>query len=222
MIWLLKTWRRRIYPAFNGGWPECDTLESNSRSGLVPITTSRSGGGWSGITPASRPRLLLAMQIQSGLRSCQRLLLLAVVITAVTTELAGARQPTQKPAIRLSQGQAAGQFLRAVLRADYTTAYGRLAPEVRRSVSLMRFETVARPLWKSGVHCTPDIQLYKLGVRLGENGASRFFYSFSFAADSSLKIPSVLLEVTFRDTASRAILGFGVRPAGQVPAHRKG
>ena len=188
----------------------------------MPITASRSGDGWSGITPPSRPRLLLTMQIQSGLRSCQRLLLPAVVITAVTTALAGARPLTQKPVTRLSQGQAAGQFLRAVLRADYATAYGRLAPEVRRSVSLMRFETAARPLWKSGVHRTLDIQLYKLGVRLGDNGASRLFYSFSFAADSSLKIPSVLLEVTFRDTASRAILGFDVRPAGQVPAHRKG
>ena len=138
------------------------------------------------------------------------------------TVLVGARPLTQKPATRLSQGQAAGQFLRAVLRADYATAYGQLAPEVRRSVSLTRFETAARPLWKSGVYHTPGIQLYKLGVQLGDNGASRLFYSFSFAADSSLKTPSVLLEVTFRDTASRSILGFGVRPAGQVPAHPKG
>ncbi|WP_310392660.1 hypothetical protein [Hymenobacter sp.] len=133
---------------------------------------------------------------------------------------AGAQAPAQKPPPRRpSQGQAAGQFLRAVLRADYAAAYGRLAPEVRRSVSLGRFEAAARPLWRSGQRRHQDIELYKLGMRLGDGGASRLFYAFAFAADSSLKTPPVLLEVTFRDTASRAVLGFGVR-AGQVPAKR--
>ena len=140
---------------------------------------------------------------------------LALIIFAVATGLAGMPRPRQAvaPARPLSQGQAAWQFLRAVLRADYTTAYGRLAPEVRRSVSLAQFAVAARPLWKSGGRHSREIELYKLGMRLGDNGASRLFYSFSFAADSSLKTPSMLLEVTFRDTASRAVLGFGVRPA---------
>ena len=113
--------------------------------------------------------------------------------------------------VRRSQGQVAGQFLRAVLRADYPAAYGRLAPEVRRAVSLGRFAAAARPLWKSGQRRGPGIELYKLGVRLGDGGASRLFYSFSFAADSSLKVPSLLLEVTFRDTAARSVLGFGLQ-----------
>ncbi|GAC1380907.1 MAG: hypothetical protein NVS3B25_24870 [Hymenobacter sp.] len=113
--------------------------------------------------------------------------------------------------VRISQGQVAYRFVRAVLRADYAAAYGRLAPEVRRSVSLPRFEAAARPLWKRGQSRQQEIELYKLGVRLGDGQAARLFYAFSFAADSALKRPAVLLEVTFRDTASRNILGFGVR-----------
>jgi hypothetical protein len=112
---------------------------------------------------------------------------------------------------RPGQAQAAGQFLRAVLWADYQLAYGRLAPEVRQTITLSRFEAQARPLWKSGQRHGKAIELYKLGMRLSEHGASRLFYSFSFAADSSLKVPSALLEVTFRDTAARAVLGFGLR-----------
>ena len=163
------------------------------------------------------------MQAPLGRKGWQQLaLLLTLVPCAEVMQGVGARQPSQFPAPpRLSQGQAAGQFLQAVLRADYTTAYGRLAPEVRRSVSMARFAAAARPLWKSGVRRSHEIELYKLGVRLGDNGASRLFYSFAFAADSSLKTPSVLLEVTFRDTAARAILGFGVRPMVKAPSRLK-
>ena len=116
--------------------------------------------------------------------------------------------------MRAGQGQVAGRFLRAVLRADYAAAYARLAPEVRRSVSLGQFMVAARPLWQRA-HQHPGIELYKLGVRLNGN-TSRLFYSFSLAADSSLKTPSVLLEVTFRDTASRGVLGFGLQ-RGRLP-----
>ena len=119
-----------------------------------------------------------------------------------------ARQVPAQP----GQAHVAGQFLRAVLRADYARAYGRLAPEVRRAVSLARFEASARPLWKSGQQHCSSLELYKLGVRLGEGSASRLFYSFSFAADSVLPAPSVLLEVTFRDTTARSILSFDLRP----------
>ena len=129
---------------------------------------------------------------------------------------------------RLSQSQAAGQFLQALLRADYRTAYGRLAPEVRQGITLGRFAVVARPLWKAGQRPTPRIELYKLGMRLGDGSASRLFYDFSFAADSVRKPPSVLLEVTFRDTASRAVLGFSLRlgrpfskPGNQVGKPKK-
>ena len=111
--------------------------------------------------------------------------------------------------LKYSQAQVAGQFLRAVLRAEYAAAYSRLAPEVRRPVSPAAFETAARPLWKVGRHAMP-LELYKLGVRLGDGGTSRLFYSFAFAADSVLPQPSVLFEVTFRDTVARGVLGFGL------------
>ena len=101
--------------------------------------------------------------------------------------------------------------MRAVLAADYLTAYRRLAPEVRQTVNFAHFQGVAHPLWKIGQQRHRAIELYKLGLRLGDTGGSRLFYDFSFAADSLLKPPPVLLEVTFRDTASRAILGFGMR-----------
>ena len=116
---------------------------------------------------------------------------------------------------RPGQAYRAGQFLRAVLRADYQTAYKWLAPEVRRAVSLERFEVAARPLWKSGQQRGQRIELYRLGMRLGEGGPARLFYAYSFAADSGFKSPPVLLEVTFRDTASRAVLEFGLRRKGE-------
>ena len=144
-------------------------------------------------------------------------LALAALVLAMASM--GTPLPFQAPR-RLSQGQVSGQFLRAVLRADYATAYGRLAPEVRQAVSRGRFEEAARPLWKSGQRRGQEIELYKLGVRLGDRGGARLFYAFSFAADSSLKTPPVLLEVTFRDTASRSVLGFGMRTT-PVPATKK-
>jgi hypothetical protein len=126
------------------------------------------------------------------------------------------------PPRQLSQGQAATQFLRAVLRAEYLRAYQGLAPEVRRTVSLEHFTAAARPLWKAGKQRRPAIELYKLGVRLGDGGASRLFYSFSFASDSVLKTRPVLLEVTFRDTAARTVLGFGMKVAKKTTATANG
>ncbi|GAB3874479.1 hypothetical protein GCM10028824_27790 [Hymenobacter segetis] len=154
---------------------------------------------------------LKQLRWQISIRASLLMLILAAV-EAVGGGLVTARQgaETGRP---LSQGQAAGQFLRAVLRANYSAAYSRLAPEIRQGIGLARFTAAARPLWKSGQRPGRGtaIELYKLGVRLGDRGSARLFYSFSFAADSSLRIPSELLEVTFRDTASRAVLGFSLR-----------
>ena len=165
-----------------------------------------------------RPRLFLAVRAplpqclpqpaRNGWRTSARSIGVAVLLVLIL----GAWQPAPGPA-RAGQGQVAGRFLRAVLRADYAAAYARLAPEVRRSVSLSQFIAAARPLWQRA-HRHPDLELYKLGVRLNGN-TSRLFYSFALAADSSLKTPSVLLEVTFRDTAARGVLGFGLRPVAR-------
>jgi hypothetical protein len=158
--------------------------------------------------------------------------LLLFVFTAAGAaggDLGKAQPGARATTLQLSQSQVASQFLRAVLRANYSAAYSRLAPEVRQGVGMAGFAAAARPLWKSGQRHGTAIELYKLGVRLGEGGSSRLFYSFSFAADSSLRVPSELLEVTFRDTASRAVLGFGLRsivsggpgkPAGKKTQNR--
>ncbi|WP_199243515.1 hypothetical protein [Hymenobacter sedentarius] len=132
-----------------------------------------------------------------------------------------AQQPAPAPkTAKLSQGQVAWQFLRAVLRANYTAAYARLAPEVHQAVSLERFEAAARPIWKTGQRRGQQIELYKLGVRLGAGGSSRMFYAFTFASDSAAKSPAAVLEVTFRDTTARAVLGFAQRIAPQAAPKR--
>ncbi|MBF9238736.1 hypothetical protein I2I05_15125 [Hymenobacter sp. BT683] len=142
----------------------------------------------------------------------------ALHLAVVATGIGGKPLLAQsRSAARLSQGQAAYQFLRAVLRADYATAYSRLAPEVRRGITLQRFMAAARPLWKSGQRRGQGIELYKLGVRLGDGGSSRLFYAFAFASDSAAKPPPAVLEVVFRDTAARAVLGFGLRPVLRPP-----
>jgi len=106
----------------------------------------------------------------------------------------------------------ARQFLLAILRADYPGAYRRLAPEVRAALAPSAFATAARPLWQQGQAAGPAIELYQVGARLGSRGGqNRWFCRFSFARDSARRPPPVLLEVTFRDTAARAVLGFGLR-----------
>ncbi|MCC3154297.1 hypothetical protein Q3A66_11105 [Hymenobacter sp. BT770] len=139
---------------------------------------------------------------------------LALATLALVIGGSAAQQPAPAPkTAKLSQGQVAWQFLRAVLRANYTAAYARLAPEMHRAVSLERFEAAARPIWKTGQRHGQQIELYKLGVRLGAGGSSRMFYAFTFASDSASKSPSAVLEVTFRDTTARTVLGFAQRLA---------
>ncbi|QKG57589.1 hypothetical protein GKZ68_13720 [Hymenobacter sp. BRD128] len=111
-----------------------------------------------------------------------------------------------------TQPQVARRFLLEILRADYPAAYRRLAPEVRAAVPLPTFEAAARPLWQQGQARGPAIELYQIGTRLG--GARRpnqWFCRFAFAGDSARRPPPVLLEVLFRDTTARAVLGFGLR-----------
>ncbi|RZK62850.1 MAG: hypothetical protein EOO59_01450 [Hymenobacter sp.] len=102
--------------------------------------------------------------------------------------------------------------MREIVRADYSAAYRRLAPEVRATLPQKAFVTAAQPLQQLGQQRGQAIELYKLGTRLGgRGGRGQWFYSFSFASDSLHKPPTVLLEVTFRDTAARQVLGFRTR-----------
>ncbi|GAB3636831.1 hypothetical protein GCM10027422_24210 [Hymenobacter arcticus] len=99
-----------------------------------------------------------------------------------------------------------------VLRAEYPAAYRRLAPEVRAAVPLAAFKVAAQPLWQAGQVRGVAVELYQIGARLGTGrGGNQWFCRFSFASDSARRPPPVLLEVTFRDTAARAVLGFGLR-----------
>jgi len=120
------------------------------------------------------------------------------------------------PAVaRPSQVQVARQFLLAILRADYAQAYQLLAPEVSAAVSPARFRAAARPLYEKGQQFRPSIDLYKLGLRIGEANDVRSFYSFMFKSDTLAPRPQVQLDVTFRDSTATRILSFGLIPAPQ-------
>jgi hypothetical protein len=111
-----------------------------------------------------------------------------------------------------TQPQVARRFLLDVLRADYPAAYQRLAPDVRTKLPLAAFAQAARPLTQLGIRRGQAIELYKLGTWLSAPSTHEpWFYCFSFAPDSLKKPPKVLLEVTFRDTTTRQVLGFRVR-----------
>ena len=129
---------------------------------------------------------------------------------ALLAALATASYPSQPP--RPTQAQVARRFLLDILHADYPAAYRRLAPEVRAAVPLPTFATVARPVWQQGKASGPAIELYQIGAWLGTGRArSQWFCRFSFARDSARRPPPMLLEVTFRDTTARAVLGFSLR-----------
>jgi hypothetical protein len=131
-------------------------------------------------------------------------LLAAVVGLAAGSGLQSPPAPTQ--------AQVAYRFLTEVLRADYPAAYQRLAPEVHATLPRAAFATAARPLRQLGRQHGRAIELYTFGTHLSESGGSEpWFYRFSFAKDSIQKPPPVLLEVTFRDTTTRQVLGFRVR-----------
>lgn len=133
----------------------------------------------------------------------------SVCAAGLTISLAASFRP---PRPRPTQPQVARQFLVEILAGSYPAAYRRLAPEVRAAVPLPGFTNAARPLWQQGRARGPAIELYQLGARLG-NGQrpGQWFCRFAFAQDSARRPPPVLLEVTFRDTTVRAVLGFGLR-----------
>ncbi|WP_345074179.1 hypothetical protein [Hymenobacter fastidiosus] len=116
---------------------------------------------------------------------------------------------------RPSQVQLARQFLLAVLRGDYEHAYQLLAPEVSAAITPAHFRAAARPLYEKGQQFRPAIDLYKLGLRIGEANDVRNFYSFMFKSDTLATRPQVQLDVTFRDSTATRILSFGLVPAPQ-------
>lgn len=123
-----------------------------------------------------------------------------------------ATAPGLAPRPAPTQAQVARRFLLEILRADYAAAYHRLAPEVRAAVRPAAFSAAAAPLWQQGQARGPAIELYQLGTRLGSGRQpGQWFCRFTFASDSARRPPPVLLEVTFRDTTARAVLGFGLR-----------
>ena len=113
------------------------------------------------------------------------------------------------PPPRNSQVQVARRFWRAVLRPDDRAAYALLTPSLRRTLPLAAFRHRARQV-RAAAHGRA-IELYKLGFRLEDNGRVRPFVAFTYAADSAATARRVLLDVTFRDTAARAVWRFEAR-----------
>ncbi|WP_156126428.1 hypothetical protein [Hymenobacter sp. DG25B] len=125
--------------------------------------------------------------------------------------------PTEAVAAPPSQMQVARQFLLAVLRGDYATAYGLLAPEVTQAVSQKQFQAAAQSLYQAGQHYQPAFELYKFGLRVGEGEDVRRFYAFTFKADTLAATPHVQLDVSFRDAAATRVLFFGLIPIPPPP-----
>lgn len=166
---------------------------------MAATTPERAAQLWLG-----RPFVCLGMakQRSSSSRSCWPVL--AVFIGWAWVAANGQAPPAP------TQAQVAYRFLAEVLRADYPAAYRRLAPEVR--ATLPAFTAAAQPLRQQGQQRGPAIELYTFGTHLREHGGREpWFYRFAFAVDSLQKPPPVLLEVTFRDTTARQVLGYRVR-----------
>ncbi|RTQ53177.1 hypothetical protein EJV47_00090 [Hymenobacter gummosus] len=110
-----------------------------------------------------------------------------------------------------AQAFLARQFLLAVLQGRFGVAYELLAPETRQQLSRQQFRQAAAPLYQRGQQAGPSIELYRLGLRLGENDDARWFYAFTFRSDSAAAAPAQL-DVTFRDSAATQVLEFRLVP----------
>lgn len=117
-----------------------------------------------------------------------------------------------RPATQVTQIQVARRFLIAVLKGEFQTAHGLLAPEVGRALTPTRFRTAALPLYERGRQLGPAIDLYKLGFRLRDGQRPQSFVAFTFKADTLGTRPQVQLDVTFRDSTARQILSFALIP----------
>ncbi|UOQ65641.1 hypothetical protein [Hymenobacter volaticus] len=134
--------------------------------------------------------------------------LLVVVCLLLASKPLGA----ESRAPRLTQIQAARQFLLAVLRGEFDVAHRMLAPEVGSALTPTQFRAVAQPLYEQGRRLGPAIDLYKLGFRLRDGQAPQSFVAFMFKADTLTPRPRMQLDVTFRDSTARQVLSFGLIP----------
>lgn len=136
-------------------------------------------------------------------RSCW---LLGVLLLLSSATLAG------PPA----QAYLARQFLLAVLQGHFDQAYQQLAPETRQRLNRQQFRRAAAPLYARGKQAGPQIELYRLGLRLGEGDDAQWFYAFTFKRDSANVAPPQL-DVTFRDSAATQVLEFRLVPGRPKP-----
>jgi hypothetical protein len=134
-----------------------------------------------------------------------------LLLSGFPREAATARLQPGRP----TQIQVARRFLLAVLRGEFSVAHGMLAPEVGKTLTAARFRAAALPLYTRGHQFGPVIDLYKLGFRLRDGQVPQSFVAFMFKADTLASRPQVQLDVTFRDSAARQILIFGLIPVAQ-------
>jgi hypothetical protein len=138
-----------------------------------------------------------------------RLLLLTLLLLGLSTVGSWAAPP--------AQAYLARQFLLAVLRGRYAEAYRLLDPAVQAALSPRQFRQAAAPLYQRGQQAGPGgIELYRLGLRIGENDDVRWFYAFTFRRDSVAPAP-VQLDVTFRDSTATGVLEFRLVPGKVRP-----
>ncbi len=156
---------------------------------------------------------MLLLRMAAGMRQAA-LLATLLLLSAVPLTARAPQRPAQ------SQIQVARQFLLAVLAGNYPVAYSLLAPEVSQHVPLARFQATAQLLYQQGQRHQPTIDLYKLGFRISADNTTRSFVAFMFRSDTLAPRPQMQLDVTFRDSTARRILGFGLVPLGQVKSKK--
>ncbi|WP_324675685.1 hypothetical protein [Hymenobacter sp. GOD-10R] len=154
---------------------------------------------------------MLRVKDTTGLRAAKRLGLLLSLSLLVVLHAGFMVPAPAKP----SQLQVARQFLIVLLQRQYKQAYQLLAPEVNAAISLRQFEAATQPLIEQSQRRGQAIDLYKLGMRISDGPVTRYFYNFSFKSDTLQAKPTVLLDVSFRDSTATRVLSFGLIPAPQ-------
>lgn len=108
---------------------------------------------------------------------------------------------------RNTQVQVTRQFLAAALRGE-PNATKWLAPEQQRTPTL---KTALTEVKAAGKRRGTDVELYKLGFVLEDEGVARPFVAYAWAADSALRMKREWLMVMFRDTTARQVLSVELR-----------
>jgi hypothetical protein len=117
------------------------------------------------------------------------------LILPLVLALASWAQPQRPP-----QAWLARQLLLDALAGKDVQAYQRMDSAGRRRLTQPEFGALAQQLRAQQKQYGKRFSLYRLGMRLLENGPTEYFYSFTFDADTLKGAPHVVLDVAYADS----------------------